>query len=83
VTGDNPEQHEASKKLFDTEEIFIPDTVILESEWVLRGVYELTRQEVYEGFRKIFGLGNAYVSEPGLVLQAIAWHEAVRPERNF
>lgn len=75
IVGDNPEQFEASAKLFATEQIFICDTVILETEWVLRGVYGLTRSEVCEGFRKLFGLDNVYLSEPELVFQAIGWHE--------
>lgn len=76
LIGDNITQYQASRKLFSSEEIFIPDTVILETEWVLRAAYDLESATVCDAFRKTFGLGNVALSNGRSVAQAIAWHEA-------
>ena len=36
ITRDNEEQYQKSFKIFHDKNIFIADTVILETEWVLR-----------------------------------------------
>ena len=76
LTGDHPAQYRASHALFAAEAIFIPDTVILETEWVLRAAYELEPAAICEAFRRVFGLANVHLADPRRVAQAIAWHEA-------
>ncbi|MCI5218515.1 MAG: type II toxin-antitoxin system VapC family toxin [Candidatus Electrothrix sp. LOE2] len=39
LVGDDKSQSEKAKQLFEQEEIFIPTTVVLECEWVLRYAY--------------------------------------------
>lgn len=75
LTGDNPSQFDACVKLFSTTQIFIPDTVVLETEWVLRAAYELEPAAICAAFRKVFGLANVFVRDRQLHAQAIAWHE--------
>jgi predicted nucleic acid-binding protein len=75
LTGDHPAQHKASHKLFSSEEIFIPDTVVLETEWVLRAAYGLEPSAVCDALRSIFGLKNVTLANEQIVAQAIAWHE--------
>lgn len=76
LTGDNPAQYRASHALFTSEEIFIPDTVVLETEWVLRAAYDLEPPAICEAFRRAFGLKNVTLSNGRLIAQAIAWHES-------
>jgi predicted nucleic acid-binding protein len=76
LTGDNPAQYKASHKLFSSEKVFIPDTVILETEGVLRAAYELEPATICEAFRRTFGLENVTLSNAPRVAQAIAWHES-------
>lgn len=76
LVNDNPAQGKASQKLFATEEIFIPDTVLLETEWVLRAAFDLAPADICTAFRRICGLRNVTVSDGQLVAQAIDWHEA-------
>jgi predicted nucleic acid-binding protein len=76
LTRDSEAEYKASHKLFATEEIFVSDTVILETEWVLRYAYDLTPAEVCDALRKVFGLGNIHLTNGQRVAQAIAWHEA-------
>ena len=40
LTQDDEQQYQKSLKLFQEQELFISDTVILETEWVLRFAYE-------------------------------------------
>ena len=76
LTRDNEAQYKTSHKLFSSEEIFIADTVILETEWVLRYAYELNPEEICNAFRMVFGLKNVSLNNGRLVEQIIAWHEA-------
>ena len=54
--------------------IFISDTVILESEWVLRYAYKFSRDEICDAFVKLFGVGNVHLSNPSFIAQAIKWY---------
>lgn len=76
LTGDNATQFKASLKLFSNEEIFIADTVILETEWVLRAAFDLDRMSICEAFKRVFGLPNVNISNGQVLSQAISWHEA-------
>lgn len=76
LIGDDAAQSKASHKLFASEDIFIPDTVLLETEWVLRGVFGLTRADVCTAFRRICGLRNVSLADGQRVAQVIDWHEA-------
>ena len=53
LTGDNAAQFKASQALFNSEDIFIPDTVILETEWVLRAAYDLKPAAVGDAWRQV------------------------------
>lgn len=75
LTADNAAQYKASVTLFSTEQLFVPVTVLLESEWVLRAAYGLTPADVVNAFRRILGLPNVSVADSQRVSQAIAWHE--------
>ena len=76
LVADHPAQYKASHTLFSSEDIFIPDTVILETEWVLRAAYALSPLEVCTAFGKTFGLPNVTITHPALMLQVITWHES-------
>ncbi len=76
LTGDDPAQYKASLKLFSTEQIFIPDSVVLETEWVLRAAYDQGPSEVCNTFKNVFGLANVSIANNQVVTQAINWHEA-------
>ncbi|MBK7540811.1 MAG: type II toxin-antitoxin system VapC family toxin [Candidatus Competibacteraceae bacterium] len=75
LTKDDTKQYHICRKLFEAEEIYISDTVILETEWVLRFAYEFEPIEVGSAFRKLFGLPNVKLSNNYIIAQAINWHE--------
>lgn len=76
LVNDHPAQSKASQQLFASEGIFIPDTVLLETEWVLRAAFGLSPAEICTALRRICGLHNVTVNDGQRVAQAIDWHEA-------
>lgn len=75
LTRDDEQQYQKSLKLFQNFNIFIPDTVILETEWVLRFAYKFKRLEICQAFKKAFGLPNIYLTNETLILLILEWYE--------
>lgn len=75
LTRDNEPQYQKSLTLFESHDVFIPDTVVLESEWVLRYAYDFDPIAICKALTKLFGLPNIHLFNPTLVAQAIQWHE--------
>lgn len=75
LTQDDERQYKKAFSIFDSQEIFIPDTVILETEWVLRYAYNFLPEDICGAFKSLFGLKNIHLSNPGFIAQAIEWHE--------
>jgi len=72
-TGDDAGQAKRVAALFKKEAIYIPKTVLLETEWVLRRLYKLDRKVVTGAFRKVSGLANVEIEHPLAVAQALQW----------
>jgi predicted nucleic-acid-binding protein len=75
LTQDDEQQYHKSLKLFQEHDIFIPDTVILETEWVLRFAYHFKPDEICNAFKVLLGLPNVQISNGNLMLQVLQWHE--------
>lgn len=75
LTQDDELQYQKSRELFQNYNVFIPDTVILETEWVLRFAYKFKPIEICVALRKLFGLPNVHLSDDSLVFKVLEWHE--------
>jgi len=76
VTNDDPAQAaRAVKLLAGPETVFLPHTVLLEMEWVLRAVYDLDRAPILTAFRQVLGLASTRVDQPRLVAHALERYE--------
>ena len=75
LTNDDPMQARRAVKILKSDDIFIPKTVLLETEWVLRYAYEIGRSKIIIGFQKLIGLPNVSVEDPDSIYQAISWYE--------
>lgn len=75
LTGDDVLQTKRAAALFKKESVFIPKTVLLETEWVLRRLYRLSRATVVGSLRKLSGLDNVELEQPLVVAQALQWCE--------
>ena len=75
LTHDDNLQYKKAFSIFNTQEVFIADTVILETEWVLRYAYKFSPDNICNALAGLFGLHNVHLSNPGKVAQAIEWHK--------
>ena len=75
LTRDDETQFQKAYALFKEHDIFIPDSVILETEWVLRYSYNFSNEDICRAMKNIFGLPNVHLSNPLLITTAIEWHE--------
>lgn len=75
LTRDDADQYEKAYQLFKEQDVLIGDTVILETEWVLRFAYEYSPTDIVRAFSGLFGLANVHISQPTVVAQAIDWHQ--------
>ncbi|WP_017653570.1 type II toxin-antitoxin system VapC family toxin [Fortiea contorta] len=76
LTQDDELQYQKSLEIFQTQNVFVPDTVILETEWVLRFAYKFKPVEICAALKKLFGLSNVHLHHVSLIAQALQWHEA-------
>ena len=72
LTRDDEAQFQKATALFGKQDIFIPETVILETEWVLRYAYKFEPAPICDALAKTLGLTNVKTQRPETVAQAIA-----------
>ncbi len=75
LTGDDPRQASRSRALIGREPVFIPRTVVLETEWVLRAVYDLPAGRIIPALRALAGLPDLVIEDASLVAKALDWAE--------
>jgi predicted nucleic acid-binding protein len=76
VTNDDPLQARRALALLENaSQIFLPKTVLLEVEWVLRAVYELPRESVRGALLHILGLEKIISEDAEQVAVAIDLHK--------
>lgn len=74
LTGDDRPQTRVSQHLFRDNAVFIPETVLLETEWVLRDAYDLPASDINQALRKLLGLPGVSVRDERLLALALDWH---------
>jgi predicted nucleic-acid-binding protein len=74
LTADEARQYKKAYALLKTQDVFVPDTVILETEWVLRYGYGFAVDTICDALVKLFGLPNVHLANPRVVALAIGWH---------
>ena len=74
LVKDDIKQASRARKLIESNTIFIPKTVLLETEWVLRYTYEFDRAAVNQALEKVCGLSQVTVENASSVTQALFWH---------
>lgn len=78
---DDPDDPEAAKQrpiahriLSESPQVFVPLTVILELEWVLRAFYGFTAEDFVRVVKHLLGLPNVSVEEWTRIADALVWH---------
>lgn len=63
LIADDPEQAERARRLIQTNTVFVPNTVLLETYWVLKSAYSLGPKNAYEVIRSFVGLENVALED--------------------
>lgn len=74
LTGDDPGQSEKARAVLKKPEVFIPETVMLEAEWVLRHAYGFETTAIHDAFIKLCGLPNVILPNPHRMQTALQWY---------
>ncbi len=72
LVQDDPAQTKAALALLKNHQVYVPVTVVLELEWVLRSRYAFTQSVIAQTMEKITALENVVVAERDAVLSAAA-----------
>ena len=76
LTQDHEQQFLKAKEVFTNEQIFIADTVVLETEWVLRFAYGFKPDKVRPALTKLLGLPNVHVNNPEKLSRILQLYKA-------
>ena len=75
LVKDDNAQYESASEIFRSDEVFVPRTVILEAEWVLRHVYDFDSQKILGSFKRLFGLSNIHTEDFQIMAEAVSMAE--------
>lgn len=73
LVADDPAQFRQARFLFETERCFIPKTVLLEADWVLRARYGRKPAEALAALALLVDLENVVVEDAANVRRALQW----------
>ena len=71
LTRDHPEESERARDLLAGGPVFVPVTVVLETEWVLRSLYRYAPVDRVAALRGFLGLPAVSVGDPDAVAAAL------------
>lgn len=75
ITNDNPRQVKKAVDLLSKKEVFVSKTVLLETEWVLRYLYNKHPNDILNAIHAFLGLQNVSVENIQHIIQALEWYE--------
>jgi predicted nucleic-acid-binding protein len=75
VVNDDEKQAELAENLLETHQVFIPRTVLLETEWVLRSIYKKSRTEISDFLVDALSTENLFLENPDEVEHAVEWYK--------
>jgi predicted nucleic-acid-binding protein len=71
---DQPDQVAIARRLMRQDSVFIPRTVLLETEWVLRARYGKSREDLLAFFRALLETENTILETLEAVALAVDWY---------
>ncbi len=76
LTGDDPVQAALAKAVIERREVFVCTTILLETEWVLRGAYGFPAAAIVASLTAFAGLPHVTLEDPDLAAQALSWTQS-------
>lgn len=74
LADDDQRQADLAESLLIDNAVFIPNTVLLETEWVLRSRYRRSREELLAFFRLLLEVENVVLEDAARIEKAISWY---------
>lgn len=74
LSDDDPEQAALAETLMREHTVLLPNTVLLETEWVLRSRYKKSRSELLNFFRLLGDVENVALEDSRQFEQAVDWY---------
>ncbi len=75
LVQDHELQYKQAHKIFHKENLFVPDTVLFETEWVLRYAYKYSGKMIHQGLIRLLGLPNVSVVDAVKIHTALEWYK--------
>ncbi len=75
LTRDHEVQFRHAERCFADGDVFLPDSVLLETVWVLDSAYSFDEARIATALRHLLGLPNVRVADQGLIASALQWYE--------
>ncbi len=76
LINDDKAQAKYAAELINNNPVFIPKSVLLETEWVLRYTYDIDPAVILDAFEKLMGLSHITVEDPDCILQTLQWYRS-------
>jgi predicted nucleic-acid-binding protein len=73
LTADDPRQAQRARTIIEAQDVFVPTTVLLETEWVLRSAYGHDRAAVFAALRNFAGLPHVVLEDSQRAVRALDW----------
>ena len=70
---DDAQQVRAARQALAADTVFIPKSVIVEFEWVMRGAYRESRAVIASAIETILATANVEVEDAAAVTRAVDW----------
>nr|VFJ60105.1 MAG: Predicted nucleic-acid-binding protein, contains PIN domain [Candidatus Kentron sp. FM]VFJ60700.1 MAG: Predicted nucleic-acid-binding protein, contains PIN domain [Candidatus Kentron sp. FM]VFK13298.1 MAG: Predicted nucleic-acid-binding protein, contains PIN domain [Candidatus Kentron sp. FM] len=74
AVNDDRDRAGIAEYLLETQQVFVPRTVLLETEWVLRSVYKKSRTEISNFLASALMTTNLIVENSSEVANAMEWY---------
>lgn len=72
ITRDDPEQERRARRLFLDDTVFVPRTVLMETEWVLRFTYRYSPAQIHDALSMIIENDAVLVEDTDQASMALA-----------
>jgi len=73
IVNDDPAQTAAAHRAMSAEPVFMPKSVVLETEWVLRSIYRLPSVTIAATIETLLATANINIEDSIAVGRAVAW----------
>jgi len=75
LVDDTASEAKRARLLFETHRIHLAESVLLETEWVLRAVYAFSPTEISAALRSLLRLSTVSVDDRTTVMQVLDWFD--------